>query len=463
MSVFQRRIGVRLVVLAAMETVLVVAAVWLGAWLRLGGEAWDVLGHGAGLLNVLLVTVVCQVCFYYTDLYDRCVLGDRHELFVRIVQALGAASAVLAAAYYWFPSLVVGRGVFGLAAVFVVVAVIGWRVAFDWLSRRVGPRERLLIVGTNAAAIALARELHERRELGVEIVGFIDPDPARVGTPLFNPGIVGTIEDIPAIARARGVNRVVVNLANTRGTLPMEKLLEMRVGGITFDHLASVYEEYTGKIALENLRPSWFIFASGFRKSRALRGVKRTIDVVVSCVGLMVAAPVFAILAALVKLTSTGPVLYHQTRVGLRGHLFRVHKIRSMRDDAEAETGPTWARAGDGRTTAVGRWLRRSRLDELPQLWNVLVGEMSLVGPRPERPEFVASLQESLPFYGERHGVRPGLTGWAQVRYTYAASVEDAGQKLQYDLYYVKNLGMALDLIILVETIRTVMLRPGSA
>ena len=177
----------------------------------------------------------------------------------------------------------------------------------------------------------------------------------------------------------------------------------------------------------------------------------------------MAGAPVLLGLAALVRMTSPGPAFYHQTRVGLRGQLFRVHKIRTMRVDAEAGTGPTWAQPGDTRTTTVGRWLRRSRLDELPQLWNVLIGEMSLVGPRPERPEFVAGLQATLPFYGERHAVRPGLTGWAQVRYTYAASVEDAAQKLQYDLYYVKNLSIALDLIILVETLRTVMLRPGSA
>jgi len=460
--VFRRRISARLLMLAFAETCLIVGAVEAGTRLRLGGDGWP-LAHGTGLANVLLITAVCQLCFYYRDLYDRWVLADRRELFVRILQSLGAASALLAAVYYWFPTLVIGRGVFALAAGIVLVTVIAWRVAFEWLTRRMGPRERLLIVGTNDAALLLARELHERRELGVQIVGFIDPDPARVGTPLINPGIIGTFEDIPAIARARNVDRVVVNLANTRGTLPMDKLLQMRVQGITFDHLASVYEEYTGKIALENLRPSWFIFSSGFRKSRALRAVKRTLDVTVAAAGLVLALPLLLVIAALVRLTSRGPVLYHQRRVGQHGRVFTIHKIRSMRIDAEAESGPVWARAGDGRTTRIGRWLRRARLDELPQLWNVLRGDMSLVGPRPERPEFVEGLQRTLPYYGERHAVRPGVTGWAQVRYTYAASVENAAQKLQYDLYYVKNLSIALDLFILFETIRTVLLRPGSA
>ena len=331
------------------------------------------------------------------------------------------------------------------------------------MSRQVGPRERLLLVGTSAAAVTLAQELFERRqELGVEIVGFIDPDPARVGAPVINPGVIGTIEDIPSIVRARRVDRVVVSLADARGKLPMDKLLEMKIDGVSFDHLASVYEEYTGKIAVENLRPSWFIFSPGFRKSRSLSASKRALDVLFAVVGLVVASPVMAVVAAAVRLTSPGPVLYHQQRVGRHGRIFTVHKFRSMRDDAEAETGPVWAsKEGDVRVTPVGRWLRRTRLDELPQLWNVLKGDMSFVGPRPERPEFVTELTRQIPYYGQRHVVRPGVTGWAQVRYTYGASVEDALEKLQYDLFYIKNLSIALDLFIIFETVKTVILQEG--
>jgi sugar transferase (PEP-CTERM system associated) len=358
----------------------------------------------------------------------------------------------------------VGRGVFVIAAVLLLTIVVGWRVAFEWLSVTVGPRERLLLVGTSPAAVSLARELYERRhELGVEIAGFIDPDPAKVGTSLLNPGIVGTIEDIPAIVRGKSVDRVVVSLADARGTLPMDKLLEMKLEGVSFDHLASVYEEYTGKIAVENLRPSWLIFSDGFRKTRFLATTKRVMDVACAGVGLVLAAPLMAAAALAVRFTSPGPILYHQQRVGRNGHIFTVHKFRSMRQDAEAATGPVWAsKNGDPRVTAIGGLLRRSRLDEVPQLWNVLKGDMSFVGPRPERPEFVSELTQQILFYGQRHIVRPGLTGWAQVRYTYGATTEDALQKLQYDLYYIKNLSIALDLFIIFETVKTVLLRKGA-
>jgi exopolysaccharide biosynthesis polyprenyl glycosylphosphotransferase len=237
----------------------------------------------------------------------------------------------------------------------------------------------------------------------------------------------------------------------------------MKLDGVTFDHLPSVYEEYTGKIAVENLRPSWLIFSEGFAAGRALGLTKRALDVGISSAGILLGWPLFLLLALVVRLTSTGPVFYQQQRVGLRGRVFTVHKFRTMREDAEAETGPVWAaKDGDPRVTPVGRLLRRSRLDELPQLWNVLIGEMSFVGPRPERPEFVTELTKVIPYYGQRHIVRPGLTGWAQVRYTYGASQEDALQKLQFDLYYIKKLSLSLDLYIMFETVKTVLLRKGA-
>jgi sugar transferase (PEP-CTERM system associated) len=283
-----------------------------------------------------------------------------------------------------------------------------------------------------------------------------------LGAPVINPGVIGTIDDIPSIVRDRGVDRVVVSLADARGQLPMDKLLEMKLDGVSFDHLASVYEEYTGKIAVENLRPSWLIFSTGFKKSAWLAAAKRALDLVAATIGIVVAAPIMILVAAAIRRTSVGPALYHQERVGRHGGLFTVHKFRSMRIDAEATTGAVWASIDDPRITPLGRFLRRTRLDELPQLWNVLKGDMSFVGPRPERPEFVQQLTQEIPFYGQRHVVRPGLTGWAQVRYTYGASVEDALMKLQYDLYYIKNLSLALDLYIIFSTIKTVVLRRGA-
>jgi sugar transferase (PEP-CTERM system associated) len=458
------RLTVRSLTLVVFETVLIVGAVSTAAYLRLGSWGLEFEAGDNGLIKTLLAAGVVQMCLYYADLYDLRVASDRPELFVRIVQALGAASFILAVVYFWFPALIIGRGVFVIAAFLVITLVIGWRLAFIWMSGQMAPRERLLLVGTSQAAVSLARELHDHRhELGVEIVGFVDADPALVGTRVVNPGVIGLIDEIPAIVRERSVDRVVVSLSDARGKLPMEKLLEMKLDGVTFDHLASVYEEYMGKIAVENLRPSWLIFSSGFRKSRILGTGKRVIDLGVSVIGLIVTSPIMAAIALATKLTSPGPVLYHQLRVGRLGRVFVVHKFRTMQIDAEASTGPVWAsKDGDVRVTPIGRWLRRTRLDELPQFWNVLKGEMSLVGPRPERPEFVESLTREIPYYGQRHVVRPGVTGWAQVRYTYGASIEDALQKLQYDLFYIKNASLALDFFIIFDTVKTVVRRKGA-
>jgi sugar transferase (PEP-CTERM system associated) len=453
----------RTAVLLTGETALLTTAVALGSYLRLRDSTPQFFMGTDGVLRVMLIVVVCQICLHYADLYDLRTIADTRDLFVRLLQALGATSLILAVIYFWFPDWVIGRGVFLIAAVLVITLILLWRLLFTWLSKNMAPRERLLLVGTNPASVELARELFERRhDLGVEIAGFIDPDPSRVGAAVLNPGVIGTIDDIPSLVERLNIDRVVVSLTDARGRLPMDRLLDIRLkNGVSFDHLASVYEEYTGKIAVENLRPSWLIFSSGFRKTRASMAVKRVFDVSLSLVGVVVSLPVMALVALAVKATSPGPVLYRQERVGLNGHIFTVLKVRTMRQDAEAATGPVWSLKNDARVTPIGRFLRRTRLDEVPQLMNVLRGEMSFVGPRPERPSFVEQLTAQIPFYGQRHVVKPGLTGWAQVRYSYGASVEDAIEKLQYDLYYIKNLSFSLDLVIVLETIKTVVLRRG--
>ncbi len=457
-----RRFG-RLLLLILFESGLIITVIALAAWLRVSQDWWLVLTVEGGFEKAAFVALLCQICLYYSDMYNPRVIVDRRELFVRAIQALGATSFLLAAAYYWWPTLIIGRGVFAIAASFVIAAVIGWRLAFEWFTWRVGPHERLLLVGTTPASVALARELYDMRsQLGVEIVGFVDPDPDLVGSPVVNPGVIGTIDDIPAIVRERTVDRVVVSLSDARGRLPMDRLLEMKLDGVAFAHLASVYEEYTGKIAVENLRPSWFIFSDGFRKSAWTGAVKRAMDLALAAVGLVIGAPLMVLTALAIWLTSDGPVLFHQRRVGLQNKPITVHKFRSMRVDAEAATGAVWSQQGDPRITSIGGFLRRTRLDELPQLWTVLKGDMSFVGPRPERPEFVEQLTQQIPFYGQRHVVRPGLTGWAQIRYTYGASVEDAMMKLQYDLFYIKNHSIALDIYIVFSTIKTVVLRRGA-
>ena len=456
----------RSVILFAGETALLAAAVYISSVLLGGPQAWDLVTDNTALLRVLLIVVTCQLCLHYSDLYDVRTISTKRDLAQRLMRAIGATSLILGIGYWLFPLLVVKQGVFLLSAALSIVLVMVWRSAFAVLSDNMAPRERLLLIGTSPAAIVLARELFERRqELGVDIVGFVDPDPSRVGAPVINPGVVGTIDDIPRLTSAMNVDRVVVSLSDERGKLPMDQLLDVRLrSGVLFDHLASVYEEYTGKIALENLRPSWLVFSTGFRKTRVLIFTKRVFDIVAAVCGLILSLPLTIATAILVKLESPrDPVLYHQERVGLNGDTFTIHKFRTMRSDAEARSGPVWS-AGDNdpRITRVGRFLRKTRLDEIPQLWNVLLGDMSLIGPRPERPSFVEKLTQQIPFYGQRHVVKPGVTGWAQVRYSYGASVEDALEKMQYDLYYVKHMSLMFDVMIALETIKTVVLRRGA-
>jgi sugar transferase (PEP-CTERM system associated) len=439
----------RVLILATIDTLTVLAAI--GVARRSPG----------GWISALLAAAVVQTCLHYVDWYER-PLPLRARIGA-VLSALAASAGVLVATRFAMPRLAIAPGTLGLAAAAAVPAMLASHVCFDWLTARGALRRRLLLVGTEPAAIALARELFERRhELGIDIVGFIDPDPARLGMPLINPGVIGTIDDIPSIVRARRVDRVVISRGDGRGTLPMDALLGNRLDGIRFDHLATTYETLTGKIAVTDLRPSWIVFSDGFRQGLLQRGAKRALDVLGALIGLLVAAPLLLLVALAVRLTSPGPIVYSQQRVGRHGQLFTVRKFRSMRQDAEAGTGAVWAQKNDPRITTLGRLMRKTRLDELPQLWNVLSGDMSLVGPRPERPEFVSQLTQQIPFYGQRHAVRPGLTGWAQVRYTYGSSVEDAMEKLQYDLFYIKHLSIALDLFIVVSTIKTVLMRKGA-
>jgi sugar transferase (PEP-CTERM system associated) len=445
-----RRISRRSLALVTGEACLIAGAVVLSAWLLLGDAAKTVLTADGGGLKAAIVAMVSVLCLYYADFYNLRGVADAREMLARLLRGLAAASFLFALLYYWFPSLAIAPGVYLVTTLVMILVIAVWRVAFDRLGRHLRPHERLLLVGTSRAAVSLAREMYDRRhELGVEIVGFIDPDLENVGNPVINPGVIGTIEDIPSIARARAVDRIVVSLDDARGKLPMYKLLEMKLEGVSFDHLASLYEEYTGKIAVENLRPSWLIFSSGFRNRQWRRILKRGFDILAAIAMLVTLFPLMALIAIANGLASGGRVLHLQQRVGKHGRVFTAYKFRSIQESAET-------------STVVGRFLRRTRLDDLPQLWNVLVGDMSVTGPRPERPEFVQQLTQEIPFYGQRHVVRPGLTGWAQVRYTYGASVEDALQKLQYDLFYIKNMSMTFDLFIILSSIKTVLLTKGA-
>jgi len=296
----------------------------------------------------------------------------------------------------------------------------------------------------------------------MSVRGFVDDNPALVGVSIVNPKVLGLNHELRSIVAEKKIDRIVVELRDRRGRLPVDELLKLKMGGVGVEEATSVYERVTGKIAIENLKPSWMVFGEGFEVSRRILVQKQIVSFSVSLLLMLLCAPLFPLIALLIKLDSEGPVFFRQERVGQNGKTFTLLKFRSMRQDAEKDTGPVWARPEDKRVTRLGRYLRRTRLDEIPQLINVLKGEMTLIGPRPERPNFVQDLSNTIPFYLLRHSVKPGITGWAQINYRYGSSVEDAIEKLQYDLFYIKNISWALDLLIILNTVKTVLVRKGS-
>jgi sugar transferase (PEP-CTERM system associated) len=295
-----------------------------------------------------------------------------------------------------------------------------------------------------------------------QVLGCVDGHPHPDGQPLRGVQVLGTVEELERVSRMTRPDVIVVALTERRQALPLPAILDCKLQGIEVQDWPSFYEKLTGRILVTGLRPSWLIFADGFRSSGVTVALKRAMDVVLSVLALLASAPLCCLIALLIKLDSAGPVFYRQGRVGQGGRVFALIKFRSMHRDAERETGPVWAEDGDPRATRVGRLLRRTRLDELPQFINVLRGEMSLVGPRPERPAFVEYLQSRIPFYMSRYSIKPGITGWAQVQYRYGSTLEDAVEKLEYDLYYIKNQSLFLDLLILLHTLQVVVLGKGS-
>ena len=458
-QVLRQRITWRATALVGSDSTLMLVAAMASAQIALG-PAWWRTSPGA-FARILLIAAVAQACLYCGDLYDWRIAENHRERFVRTVESIATSALLLAMLYLVAPSLVVAPGVAALTAGLVVGMAIFWRAAFMRVAQY-GRRERVLVVGSGPAAMRFCREVDGRTELGLTIVGYVADDVAPGDAMLGGAPLVGHLAQLPEVVDREAIDRVVVSLRDSRGRLPIDRLVDARLAGVRFDELPSLYEECTGKVSVEELRPSWIVFSQGFRCSGLQAAGKRAVDVFTAATGLLLASPILLIAAAAVRFTSRGPVFYHQTRVGRGERPFQVHKFRSMRVDAEAGTGAVWATTADNRVTSVGKWLRRTRVDEIPQLWNVLRGDMSLIGPRPERPEFVEKLAQQIPFYGLRHVVKPGLTGWAQVRYPYGSTVEDALEKLQYELFYMKNYSMWLDMLIIVETVKTVLLGRGA-
>jgi sugar transferase (PEP-CTERM system associated) len=434
----------------------------IAVYLRFTSEAQEVLVSGRGLLKILLMIVVAQASFFLFDLYEFREVRKRGVVYIRTLQALGLTSIVLAAIFYAFPQMILGRGVFLISLLLILSTMILWRLFVLWLLGHPRFAERVLIIGTNKNAIEIAREALDRPEHGYKIVGFVGDDPALVGQSLINPSVVGLMSDLQDLVSHHHINRVVLAMNERRGRMPLGPLIEMKLrDGLAIEEADSFYERLTGKVSTGTLRPSWLIFSGRSRRMLPYSKIRRLLDVALSVLGLLLSLPLMVLAVIAIKLDSRGPILYRQKRVGQRNQIFTIMKFRSMRVDAEPD-GPVWAGEDDPRITRVGRIIRKLRIDELPQFVNIIRGEMTFVGPRPERPEFVEMLEQKIPYYSQRHLVKPGLTGWAQIRYPYCASVEDAVQKLQYDLYYIKNQSLMLDVVTLFETTRIVLFGRGA-
>lgn len=413
--------------------------------------------------QVFAVVVCIQICFYYNELYDLRVAFPTSDQFTRLAQSLGAACVLLGLLYFLFPALLIGRGVFFITVALVVSSVMLTRFAIDTLWRATVPHKNVLILGTGQTALSVARELMSREDLPLRLIGFTDTEPTQSSQDrrLCGHPVLGCASGLESVVERHRISRVVVALEEHRGVLPMQSLLRLRVSGVEVEDSHSTMAALTGRVPLQTLRSSWFIFSDGFHRTGWTEVVKRALDLSLGLLGLVLSAPIMALAAIAIKWDSEGPVLYRQTRVGRRGKPFDVLKFRTMGADAETNGIPQWAEEDDPRVTRLGRFLRKYRVDELPQFVNVIRGQMSFVGPRPERPVFVEELRQIIPYYDERHTVRPGITGWAQVRYGYGGSTEEAMRKLEYDLFYLKNMSVWFDAAIVFETVKIVMFGRG--
>jgi len=458
------RLNGRTVLLILAEAGLIFGSIVGAVYLRTGETeraAYELITK-FGYWKAALVTFFCLAAFYLFDLYDFVVMHDRRELVLRLIQALGLAWVALALSFYAYPPLMLGRSISLIALPLALGLMVGWRVSIHWFLGHPDFGQRILIVGSGKLAVELAREVLNRPDAGYRIVGFVGTDSELLGKSLINPRVIGLTEQLGEIVKREGIDRIVVAMGERRGQLPTDKLLQLSLSGeVSIEEGASFYERITGRVSLNMIRPSWLIFTGRGRQTKLSAVTRTAAHRFVALIGLIVSLPLAIVAAILVKIDSRGPVFYKQERVGKNGRTFVLAKFRSMRVDAEQD-GPVWASKGDSRTTRVGRIIRKIRIDEIPQFWNILKGEMSFVGPRPERPHFVSQLAEEIPFYEQRHLIAPGLTGWAQIKYPYGASIEDARQKLQYDLFYIKNHSLVLDAYIMFDTIKIILFGRGA-
>ena len=452
---FQVYYPIRTLVLLSGELTLLFASFIAATVIRLGPDSELTLRYENGLTKLLIVSILAIVSAYYFDLYSPQNLRSKNETYFRLLLLFGTMCMALSAVGYLFPEFLFGHGIFTLGMIIGTMSVLLWRGLYVWMLKKPFLREQVYVLGSGLKAGRFVEAIREREDLGMDIVGWTGASNS-----------LETMESLStALANLAGkhLHRVVVAVGERRATLPVREMLDLRLRGVKIEDSSLLLEKISGKIDVDDLRPSAMIFCEGFKVNEGFLLMRRVVSVLASLVLLLCFAPLLPFIVLAVKLTSRGPVLFSQNRVGKNGHIFKVYKFRTMRQDAEAKTGAVWAQQNDPRITTVGRFLRKTRLDEIPQLWNVLKGDMGFVGPRPERPEFVQWLVEAIPYYNLRHIIRPGLTGWAQVKYQYGASLEETQQKLSYDLYYIKHISLMLDLMIIFGTIKTVLLRRGAS
>jgi sugar transferase (PEP-CTERM system associated) len=461
LKIFNQYVPLRKLAFILLELVFIMGMVILGAYLRFLGDPTNFSNYEYLFLKALLIVVTVQLSLYYFDLYDLKIFRRNFELSIRLLQSLGVSSILLAILYYLFPILMVGRGIFLISLGFMGAVIVFWRVIYNHILRTKQIDQRIMIIGSGQLAKSIAIEIIDKADTGFNLIGFITDNPERVGEKLVNPSVIGDQSQILEIAMKEKVNRIIVALEERRGKFPEDQLLSCKMRGIPVEDGIQFYEHLTGRLQVESLRPSVLIFSNGFKKSKLTTWMKRVVGFSLSFIGLALLSPLILMISILTKIDSRGPIFYRQERVGENEKVFKLLKFRSMVENAEAN-GPVWAEANDKRITRVGRWIRKWRLDEIPQMFNVLKGDMSFVGPRPERPYFVETLRREIPYYDRRFYVKPGITGWAQIRYQYGASKIDALEKLKYDLYYIKNLSPLFDLLIIFETIKVVLFGKGA-
>lgn len=416
------------------------------------------------IFDNLQIPIFVIVVFIFSSYLAECFEISRNikkrAMLINILIAAVMSFFVLSALYYLSPALMIGRGLLALTLFCFIVYQIAWHFLFFFSHNSPRFSQRVLIVGVGLVAYQIA-EMIRKAHGGYQLSGFVQCTGESQWQGIAKEEIISSADSLRDAAFDSQADIVVIALTERRGMFPLRDALSCKLNGIELLDAPTFYELIAGKLMLEQITPSWFIYSTGFNRPVIITTVKRIIDILLAVVGLVLSLPLLPLLAIAIKIDSPGPLLFSQLRVGNREDLFRLYKFRTMRQDAEAKSGAVWSQVNDPRITRFGAFMRKTRLDEIPQLYNVLVGQMSFVGPRPERPEFVEKLKEQIPYYSRRHFIKPGLTGWAQVRYPYGASVEDALEKLRYDLYYVKNLSSFLDTLIFLDTIKVVLFGRG--